>query len=446
MRWSESDHVVLTSAGPTTFAEIRENLEKCSADLGGRRVLIAETRNDRVLEHLLRAWRTNSSPVLINGRWPEARIVEATDFLVRHSADAEPALRVSDVIPLFERVDDMEAIVVFTSGCTSGPKAAVLSFHNLSAAADAVKRAIPLALGDVWLLSLPLYHVGGICVLARCARAGAAIAIPDSEEPLAGSLERFRPTHVSLVATQLYRLLQDDAACAALARCKAVVMGGGPTPESLVRNAVARGIPLVMSYGMTETAAMICCTRPGDAVERLLSSGKPLVDGTVSISSDGEIVVRGDQLFLGYLQPDGSLHRPLTDDGWFRTGDLGYFDDAGYLHVTGRKDNMFISGGENIQPEEIEAALRNLNGVEEAIVVAVDDAEWGRRPLAFVRPAEGRTFDAAVLRSALRASLPGYKIPRKYYSWPEDLIQPGLKPARRDFEKRAEELATGEHG
>jgi O-succinylbenzoic acid--CoA ligase len=194
---------------------------------------------------------------------------------------------------------------------------------------------------------------------------------------------------------------------------------------------------------MTETAAMICCTRPGDPIERLMTSGRPLQDGTMSISSEGEILVRGDQLFLGYLQADGSLSRPLTDDGWFRTGDLGHFDEAGYLHVTGRRDNMFISGGENIQPEEIEQALRDLEGVEEAIVVPVEDAEWGKRPVAFVRfHDETRAVDTAGMEQALRRVLSGYKIPRAMYSWPADLSQPGLKPARRDFEKRARELGT----
>jgi O-succinylbenzoic acid--CoA ligase len=145
------------------------------------------------------------------------------------------------------------------------------------------------------------------------------------------------------------------------------------------------------------------------------------------------------------LQPDRSLHRPLTEDGWFRTGDLGHCDDAGYLHVTGRRDNMFISGGENIQPEEIEQALRNIASVEEAIVVGVDDAEWGRRPVAFVRMAEGRALDSTALQQALRGVLPAYKVPRTYHPWPDNLVQPGIKPARWDFEKSAKESAADKH-
>lgn len=481
MSWELSDCALVTPMGQGSWQQLRGPLRAYSGAFGlagasaGQRVPIAHAEAAILLAALCAAWETGVVPGLMNPRWPDAMQREVAQqfgertpamFQSNYSgspmivvvAGAKPHIRpdmpleellasikeyapVGPALPFFQREDDAEAVVVFTSGSMGVPRAAVLSFRNL-AAADAANRAIPLARGDRWLLSLPLYHVGGIGVLMRCARSGATMVIPGAKEALAESLDKYTPTHVSLVATQLYRLLRDERSAAALARCKAVVMGGGPTPEGLVREAVSRGVRLVMSYGMTETAAMICCTRPGDPVERLLSSGRPLVDGTVSISSDGEILVRGDQVFMGYLQPDGSLQRPLTDEGWFRTGDLGHFDDAGYLHVTGRRDNMFISGGENIQPEEIEAALRAIPGVEEAIVVPVEDAEWGKRPAAFVRMDEGHTLDAAAIESALRAGLPGYKIPRAIHPWPLDLAQPGIKPARREFERRAGEHAS----
>ncbi len=431
----------------------------------GRYEVVFVEDDECALLHMLSALASWGAAGMVNSEWPTPRFVHALQLL--HEARRTAAKRKTGGkgsrarvtpprLPVVDRDEssderalssltlhrDIPALVVFSSGSSGDPKAAVLSAGNMLSGARAANRLLELDARSRWLLSLPLYHVSGLSIVFRCLLASAAMVLPEEGEELGDVLIRHAPTHVSLVATQLYRLLRDDASAAALARCKAVVMGGGPTPESLVREAVARGIKLVMSYGMTETAAMICCTRPGDAMERLLSSGKPLVDGSVSISSEGEILVRGDQLFLGYLQPDGSLHRPLTDEGWFRTGDLGRFDDAGYLHVTGRRDNMFISGGENIQPEEIEQALRNIEGVEEAIVVPVDDAEWGRRPVAFVRMEEGRALDAAAVEKDLRETLPGHKIPRAIRPWPADLAQPGLKPARRDFEKRAKELAT----
>ncbi len=483
MSWEHAECAIVAPLGQGSWQQLRTSLREYSGAFGmvgatpGQRMPIAQANPASLLATLCAAWETGVVPALMNARWPQAMQHEVAKsfgpktpamfdsqssegpMVVVTAGSAHgmrPNMRPEELLaairqrapmetakPFFQREDDAEAVVVFTSGSTGTPRAAVLSFQNLAAGADASNRAIPLTRGDRWLLSLPLYHVGGIGVLMRCARSGATIAVPDPNEALAKSLNKYMPTHVSLVATQLYRLLRDEKSAEALARCKAVVMGGGPTPESLVREALARGIKLVMSYGMTETAAMICCTRPGDPAERLISSGRPLVDGTVSISPDGEILVRGDQLFMGYLQPDGSLIRPLMDDGWFRTGDLGHFDDAGYLHVTGRRDNMFISGGENIQPEEIETALRAIAGVEEAIVVPVADAEWGKRPAAFVRMEEGRALDTTSIENALRQALPGYKIPRAIHAWPADLVQAGIKPARKDFEKRAQELATG---
>ncbi len=172
-------------------------------------------------------------------------------------------------------------------------------------------------------------------------------------------------------------------------------------------------------------------------MEHLLTSGKPLVEDTVSISGEGEILVRGETLFHGYLHPDGSLALPLTEDGWFATGDLGFFDADGYLHVTGRRDNMFISGGENIQPEEIERHLCALEGVEEAMVVAVDDEEWGQRPVAFVRVAHDRNADVRRFDEELREVLPGYMIPDAVLPWPEDLVAGGIKASRAELTRRA---------
>lgn len=312
----------------------------------------------------------------------------------------------------------------------------MLSAGNCGASAAAAARHLGLEAGDRWLLSLPLNHVGGLSIVFRCLSVGATLAVPDPGESLEEALTAYEPTHVSLVSTQLYRLLQDEAGAAALSKAKAVLMGGGPMPEGLVREAVERGVPVYTSFGMTETASMITCTARGDSVERLQTSGKPLVEGTVSVSDNGEILVRGETLFQGYLRDDGTLELPLTEDGWLCTGDLGFFDADGYLHVTGRRDNVFVSGGEKIQPEEIEGALMGLDGVAEAVVVPVEDAEWGKMAVAFLRMADGSVPDLDALMESLRESLPGYKIPKTILPWPGD-IEAGLKVSRADLARRA---------
>ena len=367
----------------------------------------------------------------LNTRWPLEQVHRVSERLVPPEL---PLTRRAEQAPALE--DDWR-LIVHTSGSGGDAKAAMLSSANCSASARTAIERLGLDAGDRWLLSLPLYHVGGIGIVMRCLGAGATIVALEAEESLEEALARYELTHVSLVATQLYRLLQDDKAAEALAAMKAVLLGGGPAAERLVRQAVERGIPIYTSYGMTETASMITCTMAGDSMEHLLSSGKALVEETVSISDEGEILVRGEALFEGYLQPDGTLDLPLTEDGWFATGDLGFLDDEGYLYVTGRRDNMFISGGENIQPEEIEKHLFALEEVEEAMVVAVDDDEWGQRPVAYVRMASGGPPDAGRLVEELRDVLPGYMIPQTIFPWPEDAAATGIKARRVDFARRA---------
>lgn len=437
-------------------AEFEGWLRRYRHAVPGERLPLAEADPEMLLVQVLACMKLGGIACPLNTRWPEAELAAAARRLNPRAATVFgtesrriPAcppgspIANSEYSYGLEAESEQPAVVIHTSGSSGTPKAAVLSFGNLWTGAENANACIPLKPGDRWLLSLPLCHVGGLGIVFRCLLAGAAMAIPGEDDDLAESLRRCAPTHVSLVATQLYRLVQDEAAAKQLATCKAVVLGGGPAPESLVREALNRGVPLMTSYGMTETAAMICCTRPGDPPERLLTSGQPLQADTVSIAEDGEIQVRGPQLFLGYVGDGRALDRPWTEDGWFRTGDLGLLDDAGYLHVTGRKDNRFISGGENVQPETIEQALRHLDEVEDAVVVPLDDEEWGQRPVAFVKMREGHSLNGYALDERLRGALAGYQIPRAFYAWPDRMAEAGLKVQRKAFEALARQLATG---
>ena len=158
------------------------------------------------------------------------------------------------------------------------------------------------------------------------------------------------------------------------------------------------------------------------------TTGQILRYREVSISEDGEILVRGHTRFQGYVDGD-RLETPFDENGWFGTGDIGDFDADGYLTVTGRKDNMFISGGENIQPEEIEKAFRAVQGVADAIVVPVDNEEFGQRPVAFVQMLGGAGANEGI-RDAVAQSLPRYKIPDHILPWPDDAVALGIKPDR----------------
>jgi o-succinylbenzoate---CoA ligase len=368
-------------------------------------------------------------------------LISDDEELVQMADERLPKLRPDALLEADSLSDNTEpvriplqrpATIVFTSGSTGAPKAALHTFGNHHHNALGSNGNIALGPGDRWLHSLPLYHVGGLSILFRCLLAGATVTLPEPATSLGEAIRRRGATHVSLVSTQLLRLLQEDSDLDAL---EAVLMGGGPVPGSLVDEATARGLPIHTSYGLTEMASQVTTTPPWASPGELHTSGRVLPGREVSVSKEGEILVRGRTLFAGYVEGE-KLDRPLDTEGWFHTGDLGDLDENGCLRVLGRRDNLFISGGENIQPEEIEEALCRLEGVDEAVVVPVPDQEFGTRPVAFVRSADRTTRN---LTLELEKTLPRFKIPTAFLPWPDETSQ-GMKPDRNALRGRARRL------
>ncbi len=325
-------------------------------------------------------------------------------------------------LPLAGRTRLAAGTLLATSGSGAKPK---LVYHRLEKHLEAARAAsafLDLGPQDRLLLSLPTWHVGGLSMLFRALASQAALCIPSSGMPLRAALAHFEPTQVSLVATQLKRLLDDDDAVAHLRACRTVLMGGGPTPAALRAEALDAGIPLAVGYGATETCAFVAATRDPALVRMEDVAGAALPGRAIVLEDAGRIAIESPTLLDGYLEQDG-LVSPLDAAGRWPSGDVGTLDD-GVLHVHGRADRVFISGGENVQPEEIEEALLALAGVEEAVVVPVPDAEFGQRPVAFVR---GHALDAATLDAALRLELAGFKTPDRYYRMP-DRPTGALKP------------------
>jgi o-succinylbenzoate---CoA ligase len=442
---------IIGSRGPITYDELDGRVSAAAFRLRelepGSRVAFYLPKDERYVTLMLAVIRAGHVACPVSDRLPPkglAQLIERVactavisddDEVLRtvgaglHGLKPEPLLEghrgseEPEHIPL-----NRPATIVFTSGSSGTPKAALHTFGNHYYNALGSNTNIMLRPGDRWLHSLPLNHVGGISILFRCLLAGATIVLPEHGTPIGGSIADLGATHVSLVSTQLLRLLREDAETGGL---EAVLMGGGPVSASLVDEAVSRGLPIHTSYGLTEMASQVTTTPPGASLEALRTAGRVLPNREVSISEGGEILVRGATLFAGYVE-DRTLVLPLDTDGWFHTGDLGELNGIGYLRVLGRKDNLFVSGGENIQPEEIEEALSALPGVEAAVVVPVDDPEFGQRPVAFVRMEDGSTGDLA---PGLEKSLPRFKIPVAFYAWPEE--SGGMKVNRASFRDRA---------
>jgi O-succinylbenzoic acid--CoA ligase len=223
-------------------------------------------------------------------------------------------------------------------------------------------------------------------------------------------------TIVSVVSTMLQRMLDQrgDRPYPAALRC--VLLGGGPAPQPLLEACAKHGVPVVQTYGLTETAAQVATLAPADALRKLGSAGQPLLPTELRIVSAGamdvgEILVRGPTVMRGYINRPEETALALRD-GWLHTGDLGYLDGEGYLHVVGRRHDLIISGGENIYPAEVESVLLVHPAIEEAAVVGLPDTRWGHVPAAAVKLRGGMAASEAELIDFCREQLAGYKVPR----------------------------------
>ncbi len=398
--------------------------------------------------HILAAlWQAEAIACPINPRFPDALISE---LIQNHDALISPyrlsygpecqlpweAPELDLGIILRDLPAEQILTEILTSGSHGDPKAVQLAWRQHQYSALGSAHVLPLQPHDRWLNPLPLFHIGGLAILIRTALAGAETYFVTPDQPLAEVIAQTRPTHLSLVPTQLWRLLQSPVCLPALRQARGILLGGAALPEALLEKAWQLALPIHVSYGSTEMSSQICTTGPGASLAELHTVGRPLPWREVQLTSEGEIQVRGRTRFQGYFK-HGQLEQPFDHEGWFKTGDLGQWTPEGWLRIIGRKDNRFICGGENIQPEQIERALLRLPEVIQAMVVPRDDAEYGQRPIAFV---ETLALEPEHLRHRLREQLPGYLIPDKILSWPAEPA-PGLKISRSYLRLLAQEYA-----
>jgi O-succinylbenzoic acid--CoA ligase len=323
---------------------------------------------------------------------------------------------------------------IHTSASTGAPKTALHSFSNHWYNALGSNDNIPFIPGDCWLLSLPFYHIGGYAILFRVLASGASMAVGNPGESIDITIGQFPVTHLSLVPTQLYRLLADRKTAALLRRMKAVLLGGSPVPKSLIEQAVQNRIPIYLSYGSTEMGSQIS-TSPGPLDGVRQDSGRVLPFREIMEADDGELLVRGKCLFLGYLN-EGTLNAQRDSGGWYHTSDIGHVSEDGIVTVLGRKDNMFITGGENIHPEEIEKGLMTIEGIMDAVVVPVPDNEYGQRPAAFIRTFVEGSPDDASLHCRMQKLVGKLRSPVRYQRVSDWAVLPGSRKTDREFYRK----------
>ncbi len=306
--------------------------------------------------------------------------------------------------------------IIYTSGTTGRPKGAVLTYGNFLASAVGSARNLGVAANDRWLACLPLFHVGGLSIVLRSVIYGTCIVIAErfEEAATATALREDRITIVSLVPTMLRRLLEFTEESAP-EHLRAALIGGGPVPLPLLEEALGRGYPVIQTYGLTEAASQVATLSVRDAVAHAGSAGRALSTVELWVQGQegeaGEILIRGPVVSPGYVQ--GSEVSPACDsEGWFATGDVGRLDSDGFLYVLDRRDDLIVTGGENVYPAEVEAVLVSHPAVSAAAVVGLPDNEWGRVVAAAI--VTGGVLDEADLTEWIRGRLAGYKVPRRW--------------------------------
>ena len=313
--------------------------------------------------------------------------------------------------------DDDPVLMLYTSGTSGRPKGVALTHANCFWTNLSLTRTVPLTERDVVLQILPQFHVGGWNVqpLLAC-WVGATVVVErgfDAGRVLRLIAERRVTTMMGVPANYLFLAEHPNFGTTDLSSLGTIIVGGAPMPEPLLRTWHERGVTLVQGYGLSEAAPNVLCV-PGDrAADKLGCAGIPYPHVEVRLADNGELLVRGPNVFSGYWRDPAATERALRD-GWLHTGDLATVDAEGYYRIVDRVDDMFVSGGENVFPSEVENVLYGHPSVTEAAVVSRPDERWGKVGVAFVVPRAGNAVTAEELRAHCRAELAGFKVPREF--------------------------------
>jgi O-succinylbenzoic acid--CoA ligase len=336
-----------------------------------------------------------------------------------HRLGAVAVPRGSNTIDTAMSVDPAAYVVVPTSGSSGSPRGVILTGRNVTAAVEASQRRLGNGPDDRWLLTLPLFHVGGLSILWRSLTAGGSIELHrhfDTDAAIA-ALRGGVVTMASFVPTMLHRILERDPG--PYAGLGAILLGGAPASIGLVEKALVAGLPVLQTYGMTEAGSQVATVERGTALQSLGTVGPPLSGFDVSIE-DGEILIDGPAVSPGYVGESPRV-------GAHRSGDLGHLDEKGRLVVTGRKDGAIITGGENVSPDAVEAAIESTAGAGQAVVFGVPDDEWGQIVVAVVEASEN---DLPRIAVDVRSLVAKHEVPRRWIAVDVLPLLPNGKPDR----------------
>jgi len=324
--------------------------------------------------------------------------------------------------------EDEVALIMYTSGTTGRPKGAMLTHGNIWWNNVNVLLAWDSLESDVSLVVAPLFHIGGlnVCSLAIWQKGG-HIVLHRSFDPqrCLEDIAKYRVTTMFAVpAMLLFVSQQSDFASADLSSLNAIVGGGAPVPEPLLRLYADRGVPINQGYGLTETSPAVTFLAPEWGMEKLGSAGRTPMFSEVRLVDaegreietprvNGEVITRGPNVMKGYWNNPEATAAAIDTEGWFHTGDIGYLDEDGFLFIADRLKDMVITGGENVYPAEVESALYDHPAIADIAVIGLPDETWGEAVVAIVALRQDASLDLDELRSFATDRLARYKLPRR---------------------------------
>jgi len=449
LKQSPSSKAIFSSEVEYTFEELRlivlstaQHLKGNSISSGYRVGILAQNDVSYVI-NILALWQIDAIPVPLNIRLSKQEIQEqvtrakCSKVLVQkelwekvegiqvNTLQFPFELGIEEVKNVKEKINfDDPAVIIFTSGSTQKSKGVILSFNSLYNSAVNSNQLLRYTRSDRWLASLPFYHIGGFSIITRSLLFGIPLIIPDSlsVEALIESLNNWHPTFVSLVSAQLNKIVDENFS--PNPELKNCLIGGGFAENDLLKNASELGWPVNVVYGSTETASFVTALLKDEIIFKPNSVGKAVptnkifikdIDGNEQNPFEiGEVVVQSNSLMSGYLEE--SETNEIIRNGLYYTGDLGYVDDDEFLFITGRKEYLISTGGENVNPVEVEKALLDHPMILEAAVFPLKDKEWGEIvAVSIVMKLNSEKISEDEIKKFLQEKLSSFKIPKKIF-------------------------------
>lgn len=393
------------------------------------------------IKWLLAVWEIGAIPVPINIRLSNHEIKKQLDFILPKIVFVYKNIKSKDSLkkhfqtlnfPFYRSLKKTEklynvsskndtSLIMSTSGSSDNPKAVEFSFECLESSVKNTLKFAKSEVSDLWLASLPFYHIGGLQIILRSLISGGTLVIPNSlkTDDLIDSVFKYSPHYISLVPTMLKRFVEKKHF---LPKTKNIFIGGAALPRFLEKLALDENLPITKVYGSTETSSMITSADLSEIKKQPGTSGKPLGNNKIfivgkkgdhlSAGRTGEIVVKSNGLAKGYYN-NYTLTKDKFSKNSYRTGDSGYLNKEGYLFVKNRREDLIISGGENINPSEVEEALLETNKAEDVFVFGESDKEWGAIIKAAVVLKKGVRKTEKEILNELKKRIASYKCPKE---------------------------------